>query len=41
MTRVNIDKQETESSIVKALKFTIVVAVIGVLLCIVFLALER
>lgn len=40
MIRVNVNNQDTESSIARALKFTIVVAAIGVLLCLAFLAIE-
>jgi hypothetical protein len=40
MTRANIDNRNTESTISKALKFTIVVAAIGIILCVLFLAFE-
>ncbi len=41
MTRVNEDTSKKVTSLEKAIKFTIVIAVIGILLCFVFLALDR
>jgi predicted Co/Zn/Cd cation transporter (cation efflux family) len=41
MTRVNEDTSKNGSSLEKAIIFTIVIAVIGILLCFLFLALER
>lgn len=40
MTRVNLDKQKPDSTLIRAIKFTIVVAVIGIIFCIVFLVFE-
>ncbi|MDF4220288.1 hypothetical protein PXC01_01740 [Maribacter sp. M208] len=34
MTRVNVNNQSKDSILVNALKFTIVVAAVGILLCI-------
>ncbi|SIQ01799.1 hypothetical protein [Maribacter ulvicola] len=34
MTRVNVDNQNKEPALVKALKVTIVIATIGILLCV-------
>jgi hypothetical protein len=38
MTRVNVDNKDKESAISKALKFTIVIAAIGICLCVLFMA---
>ncbi|SFR57212.1 hypothetical protein [Maribacter stanieri] len=38
MTRVNVDNQSKESVLAKALKFTIVIAAIGILLCVLLMA---
>ncbi|SHJ55251.1 hypothetical protein [Maribacter aquivivus] len=38
MTRVNVNDQNKEPALAKALKFTIVIAAIGILLCILLMA---
>ncbi|KSA12907.1 MAG: hypothetical protein ABJO28_03160 [Maribacter dokdonensis] len=38
MTRVNINESRKEPVLAKALKFTIVIAVIGIMLCVLFMA---
>ncbi|MDF4201363.1 hypothetical protein PXD56_00250 [Maribacter sp. SA7] len=40
MTRVNIDNQSKEPILAKALKLTIVIAAIGILLCILLMTFE-
>ncbi|MDO1512815.1 hypothetical protein Q2T41_09130 [Maribacter confluentis] len=41
MTRVNIDESKKVTALEKAIKFTIVIAAIGIILCFVFLALDK
>lgn len=38
MTRVNVNESRKEPVLAKALKFTIVIAVIGIMLCVLFMA---
>lgn len=41
MTRANVDNTKKTTTLEKAIKFTIVIAAIGIVLCFVFLALDR
>ncbi|WP_405384758.1 hypothetical protein [Maribacter sp. LLG6340-A2] len=41
MTRVNIDESKKVTPLEKAIKFTIVIAAIGIVMCFVFLALDK
>ena len=41
MTRANVQNTKKVSSLEKAIKFTIVVAAIGIVLCFVFLAVDN